>query len=60
MDIVAPMEGRYGGFSGAEIESVVNTVFERKFVLYMDSVEQHGGDDKYEPKPQTVPPPTTC
>lgn len=28
-------EGKYGGFSGAEIESVVNTVIEKKFVEYM-------------------------
>lgn len=28
-------EGKYGGFSGAEIESVVNTVIEKKFVEYL-------------------------
>lgn len=28
-------EGKYGGFSGAEIESVVNTVVEKKFVEYL-------------------------
>lgn len=28
-------EGQYGGFSGAEIESVVNTVIEKKFVEYL-------------------------
>ena len=29
-------EGEYGGFSGAEIESVVNTVIEKKFVEYLN------------------------
>ena len=28
-------EGKYGGFSGAEIESVVNTVIEKKFMEYL-------------------------
>lgn len=40
--IVEKMEGEYGGFSGAEIESVVNTVIEKKFVEYIGSLS----DDK--------------
>lgn len=56
MDIVASMQGRYGGFSGAEIESVVNTVFEQKFMLYMEDIEKHGNDDNYEPPLQDVTP----
>ena len=54
MDIVRPMEGRYGGFSGAEIESVVSTVFERKFMLYIEDINSHNGDEGYEPQPQKV------
>ena len=38
--IVKEMEGQYGGFSGAEIESVVNTVIEKKFVEYLDSLSE--------------------
>ena len=34
------MEGQYGGFSGAEIESVVNTVIERKFVEYLNALSE--------------------
>lgn len=39
------LEGEYGGFSGAEIESVVNTVIERKFVEYLKALS----DDKRHP-----------
>ena len=38
--IVREMEGIYGGFSGAEIESIVNTVIEKKFVEYLDSLSE--------------------
>lgn len=34
--IVEKMKGRYGGFSGAEIKSVVNMVVEKKFVEYIE------------------------
>lgn len=56
LEIVRPMEGRYGGFSGAEIESIVNTVFERKFMQYMDDADRHSSDDNYEPQRQAVTP----
>ncbi len=37
-DVVKEMKGKLGGFSGAEIESVVNTVIEKKFVDYIESL----------------------
>ena len=38
--IVKEMEGKYGGFSGAEIESVVNTVIEKKFVEFLNALSE--------------------
>ena len=35
MDVVKEMEGKYGGFSGAEIECVLNMVVEAKFSEYL-------------------------
>lgn len=35
MDVVKEMEGKYGGFSGAEIECVLNMVVETKFSEYL-------------------------
>ncbi len=35
-NIIEKMCGDYGGFSGAEIESVVNTVIEKKFLEYVN------------------------
>lgn len=35
MDVVKDMEGKYGGFSGAEIECVLNMVVEAKFSEYL-------------------------
>lgn len=35
-NIAQMMNGRYGGFSGAEIKSVVNMVVEAKFVAYVE------------------------
>lgn len=35
-DIAQMMQGKYGGFSGAEIKSVVNMVVESKFVAYVE------------------------
>lgn len=52
--IVKDMEGKYGGFSGAEIECLVNTVFERKFSEYMESIESHNQDVSYKPKPRKL------
>jgi len=54
--IVAGMEGQYGGFSGAEIESIVNTVFEKKFVEYIDDVSKHEQEENYTPAPRKVTP----
>ena len=34
-------KGKYGGFSGAEIESVVNTVIEKKFVEYLKVLSEN-------------------
>jgi SpoVK/Ycf46/Vps4 family AAA+-type ATPase len=42
--IVKEMEGKYGGFSGAEIKSVVNMVIESKFVEYVDLKNQNPDD----------------
>lgn len=39
--IVKEMEGKYGGFSGAEIKSVVNMVIESKFVEYVELKSQN-------------------
>jgi ATP-dependent 26S proteasome regulatory subunit len=39
--IVREMEGEYGGFSGAEIKSVVNMVIEKKFVEYIEQKDQN-------------------
>lgn len=36
MDVVKQMEGKYGGFSGAEIECVLNMVVEAKFSEYLE------------------------
>ena len=35
MEVVKEMEGKYGGFSGAEIECVLNMVVEAKFSEYL-------------------------
>lgn len=46
--IVKEMVGHYGGFSGAEIEYIVNMVIENKFVEYVKLVEE-------EKKVETLP-----
>ena len=38
--IVKKMVGHYGGFSGAEIEYIVNTILESKFVEYVKLIEE--------------------
>lgn len=38
--IVEEMKGHYGGFSGAEIEYIVNAVIESKFVEYAKLIEE--------------------
>lgn len=43
--IVKEMKGEYGGFSGAEIKSVVNMVVESKFVEYLDAKSQNPEDN---------------
>ena len=48
------MKGKYGGFSGAEIESIVNIVFERKFAEYMEDVDRHNNDISYKAAPRIV------
>lgn len=50
-DIVKDMEGTLGGFSGAEIKSVVNTVIEQKFADYTTryTLEEKKVGDKKEP-----------
>lgn len=53
-EIVKDMKGKYGGFSGAEIESIVNIVFERKFAEYMDDVDTHNNDISYKAAPRIV------
>lgn len=40
-NIVKKMCGDYGGFSGAEIESVVNTVIEKKFLEYVNTLSDN-------------------
>lgn len=40
-DIVKEMKGKFGGFSGAEIESIVNTVIEKKFVDYIEATNKN-------------------
>lgn len=52
--IVQPMEGKYGGFSGAEIECVVNTVFEKKFIEYIQDAEKHSNELDYKPEPRII------
>ena len=42
--LVDGMKGHYGGFSGAEIESVVNMVVERKFMDYVNKLKESGGE----------------
>lgn len=39
-NIVKEMTGHHGGFSGAEIEYIVNTVIENKFVEYAKLIEE--------------------
>ena len=53
-EIVKDMKGKYGGFSGAEIESIVNIVFERKFAEYMEDVDRHNNDISYKAAPRIV------
>lgn len=53
-EIVKDMEGKYGGFSGAEIESIVNLVFERKFAEYMDDIDKHNNEISYKPVPRKI------
>lgn len=54
-DIVESMKGDYyGGFSGAEIESVVNVVFEKEFVEYMNEADSHSKEENYEPHKRNV------
>lgn len=52
--IVKPMEGKYGGFSGAEIECVVNSVFEKKFIEYIQDAEKHSNELDYKPEPRII------
>ena len=52
--IVKKMEGKYGGFSGAEIESIVNIVFEKKFVEYILETEKHSTDMNYIPAARII------
>ena len=52
--IVQPMEGKYGGFSGAEIECVFNTVFEKKFIEYIQDAEKHSNELDYKPEPRII------
>lgn len=52
--IVKSMEGKYGGFSGAEIESIVNTVFEKKFIEYILDAEKHSADGSYTPAARMI------
>ena len=54
LEIVKEMEGKYGGFSGAEIESIVNTVFEKKFTDFVKEIDDHRQDPSYQPKPRKV------
>ena len=56
MEIVKAMKGKYGGFSGAEIESVTNAVFEQKFVEYIYGIEKHSMYRNDEPSPIKVYP----
>lgn len=50
-EIVEKMQGVYGGFSGAEIESVVNSVIEKKFVLYVKELEESKKNPSYSISP---------
>lgn len=52
--IVKDMEGKYGGFSGAEIESIVNAVFEKKFIEYILDIEKHSTDISYTPAARKI------
>lgn len=47
--IVKEMEGKYGGFSGAEIECVVNSVIEKYLIEYLSKKENN--DDKIKIQP---------
>lgn len=54
LEIVKKMEGAYGGFSGAEIECVVNNVIEKKFIEYMNDKSSHNTDENYTPQPRKI------
>lgn len=41
-EVVKGMEGKYGGFSGSEIECVLNMVVEEKFSLFLNSLDMNG------------------
>lgn len=47
--VVEPMEGEYGGFSGSEIECVLNIVVEEKFSCYLTSKEK-SNDASFKPE----------
>lgn len=47
--VVEPMEGEYGGFSGSEIECVLNMVVEEKFSCYLASKEK-SNDASFKPE----------
>ena len=47
--VVDPMEGEYGGFSGSEIECVLNMVVEEKFSCYLASKEK-SNDASFKPE----------
>ncbi len=48
--IVSPMEGELGGFSGSEIECVLNMVAEEKFCEYLKQKEASTLGDAFVPK----------
>lgn len=52
--IVKDMNGKYGGFSGAEIKSVVNMVLECKFVEYIEQ-KQYNHDNQQAIKIEVLP-----
>ena len=51
-DIVKEMKGEYGGFSGAEIKSVVNMIIENRFAKYIKRKNEKAENEIQ--KPETI------